>query len=328
MTGTASARSRAAALISGAAVALLAGAAAAQGFPTKPIRVVVPFAPGGADVSLRVMQARLQEELGQPIVIDNRPGAGGFVGADMVARAAPDGYTLLHTSSTTIVTSPLVTKNAPFDPLRDFTPITRVLTGMRAVVVRKSLPVASLQELVAEARRNPGKLSFASNGIGSGQHLDGENFKLAAGIEMTHVTYKGVGPIVQALLAQEVDVSFSSVQAIVPVLAEVKPLAVYDGRPPALARLPEVTEVVPGFHALPIWIGLLGPARLPGPVLARLSQAAVTAIRSPDISAKITQLDNLIGANSPDEFAAEIRAGIADAARLIKTLEAHGVRFE
>ncbi|HEX9466606.1 MAG TPA: tripartite tricarboxylate transporter substrate binding protein [Alphaproteobacteria bacterium] len=303
-------------------------AAAAQDFPSKPIRVVVPFAPGGADVSLRVMQARLQELLGQPIVIDNRPGANGFVGADMVARAAPDGYTLLHTSSTTIVTAPLVTRTAPFDPRRDFTPITRVITGMRAVVVRKSLPVASLRELVAEARRHPGKLSFASNGVGSGQHLDGESFNLAAGIEMTHVTYKGVGPIVQALLAQEVDVSFSSVQAIVPVLAEVKPLAVYDGRPPALAALPDVTEVVPGFHALPIWIGLLGPAGLPGPMLARLSRATVAAIRSPDVTAKIAQFDNLIGANSPDEFAAEIRTGIADAAQLIKTLEEHGVRFE
>jgi tripartite-type tricarboxylate transporter receptor subunit TctC len=320
---------RAAAVIAAAALFFSAAApAGAQNFPTKPIRVIVPFAPGGADVSLRLMQARLQEELGQPIVIENRPGANGYVGAEMVARAAPDGYTLLHTSSTTIVTSPLVTKNAPFDPLRDFTAITRVFTGMRAVVVRKSLPVASLAELIALARREPGKLSFASNGVGSGQHLDGENFKLAAGIDLTHVTYKGVGPIVQALLAQEVDVSFSSVQAIVPVLTEVKPLAIYDGRPPALAGVPDITETLPGFRTPQIWVGLLGPAGLPVPVLDRISRAAVAAIRAPEVSAKIAQLDNLIGGNSPEEFAREIRTGIADAAHLVSTLEANGVRFE
>jgi tripartite-type tricarboxylate transporter receptor subunit TctC len=309
-------------------IALSTAVAGAQSFPSKPIRIVVPFAPGGADVSLRVMQARLQEELGQPIVIDNRPGANGYVGAEMVARAAPDGYTLLHTSSTTIVTSPLVTKNAPFDPLRDFTPITRVFTGMRAVVMRKSLPVASLKELILLAGATPGKLSFASNGVGSGQHLDGENFKLAAGVELTHVTYKGVGPIVQALLAQEVDIAFSSVQAIVPVLAEVKPLAIYDGRPPALAGVPDITETLPGFRTPQIWVGVLGPSGLPTPVLERLSHAAVAAIRAPDVSARIAQLDNLIGANSPEEFATEIRDGIAEARRLVTTLEAHGVRFE
>lgn len=302
--------------------------AAAQRFPTKPIRIVVPFAPGGADVSLRLMQNRLQEELGQPIVIDNRPGASGFVGAELVAHAAPDGYTLLHTSSTTIVAAPLIARNAPFDPIRDFTPITRVFTALRAVVVKKSLPVTSLRELIDYAKRNPGKLAYASNGVGSGQHLDGESFKLFADVDMTHVAYKGVGPIVQALLGQEVDVSFSSVQAIVPILGEVKVLAVYDGRPLELPDVPDVTEILPEFRTPPVWIGLFGPAGLPGPILARLNDAAVKALRSPDVTAKIEQLADVIGANSPDQFAAEVRSDIATAARLVTTLEARGVRFE
>jgi tripartite-type tricarboxylate transporter receptor subunit TctC len=310
------------------AAALLSAPAAAQEFPTKPIRIIVPFAPGGADVSLRLMQNHLQEQLGQPIIIDNRPGASGFVGAEMVAHAAPDGYTLLHTSSSTLVQAPLIMKNAPFDPVRDFTPITRVFTAIRAIVVKKSLPAGSLQELIAAAKREPGKLTYASNGIGSGQHLDGETFKLAAGVDLTHVAYKGVGPIVQALLAQEVDISFSSVQAVTPVLADVKVLALYDGRPADLANVPPVSEVVPGFHTPPVWVGMFAPAGLPPAVLARLNAAAVAALRSADVATRIEQLADVIGANAPDAFAAEIRADIGATAALVKTLEAHGIRFE
>ena len=160
---------------------LFCGPIAAQEFPTKPVRVIVPFPPGGVDVSIRQMQKIMSDELGQPILIDNRPGANGFIGTELVARSAPDGHTVLATSSSTMISGVLVSSNVPFDVLRDFTPIMMINTTVSTLITKPGVPFTSVKELIDHARRNPGKVSYASTGIGSAQHLDGEYFKVKIG---------------------------------------------------------------------------------------------------------------------------------------------------
>jgi tripartite-type tricarboxylate transporter receptor subunit TctC len=184
--------------LAGALCAALPLDTLAQSFPTKPIRIIVPFPPGGVDVAIRLIQNPMSEELGQPVVIENRAGANGFIGSELVARSAPDGYTILATSSSTLIAGPLVSTNVPFDTLRDFTPITMIYMTVSVLAAKQSLAANSVKELIDFARRNPGKLSYGSSGIGSAQHLDGETFKLASGTNIVHVPYKGGGPQAQA----------------------------------------------------------------------------------------------------------------------------------
>jgi tripartite-type tricarboxylate transporter receptor subunit TctC len=303
-------------------------ASSAQSYPSKPVRVVVPFPPGGVDVTLRLMQKVMTDELGQPLVIDNRAGANGYIGSEMVARAAPDGYTLLGTSIAIVAGPPVV--KAPFDTVRDFTPITQIFTTVGALVVKPSLPVSSVRELIDLARRSPGKLTYGTSGVGSAQHLDGELFKLLTGAEIVHVPYKGGGPQIQALVAQEVDFSWFPMQQIRAHIdsGKAKIIAVYDGkRYAAMPNIPDITETVPDFKRTPGWIGLFGPAALPRPVLMRINAAALKAINTAEVRRELEKTTIPTG-TSPEEFAAIVKAESERLFDVVARLRARGVQFD
>lgn len=305
--------------------------AQAQAFPSKPIRMIVPFPPGGVDTTLRLMQNAMAEDLGQPIVIENRGGANGFIGSELVAKAAPDGYTLLATTSSTLIAGPLVSANVPFDPIKDFTPITMVYLTISTLGARASAPFNSVKELIDFARRNPGKLSYGSSGIGSAQHLDGETFKLVAGTDIVHIPYKGGGPQAQGLVSGEIDVSFQPLQQLRPFQSggKIKLLAFYNGpRPADLTSIPDLADAVPGFKAGPGFIGLLGPAKLPAPVLARLNAAAVKSITQPDTRAKMEANGAIVVAGTAESFAEALRSGLDSTRKYVEQIKARGVKFE
>ncbi len=316
-----------------AVLALLSFAlpALAQTFPSKPIRMIVPFPPGGVDVAIRLMQNQMSEDLGQPIVLENRAGANGFIGSELVAKSAPDGYTLLATTSSTLIAGPLVSANVPFDPIKDFSPITMIYVTISALGVKSSLPVNSVRELLDYAKKFPGKLSYGSSGIGSAQHLDGETLKLVAGADIVHIPYKGGGPQAQALVAQEIDVSFQPLQQLRPFMSggKIKILAFYNGpRPSDLTQIPDLADAVPGFRAGPGFIGLLGPAKMPAAVVTRLNAVAVKAINAPDARSKMEANGAIIVAGTAESFAAELKAGLDGTRKYVDAITARGVKFE
>ncbi|MSQ52516.1 MAG: tripartite tricarboxylate transporter substrate binding protein [Betaproteobacteria bacterium] len=305
--------------------------AGAQDFPIKPVRIVVPFPPGGVDVTIRQMQKIMSDDLGQAVLIDNRPGANGFIGSEQVARSVPDGYTILATSSSTMISGVLVSTKVPFDVIKDFTPVTMLNMTVSTLIAKPGVPFGTVKELIDYAKRNPGKVAYASTGIGSAQHLDGEYFKVTAGVDLNHIPYKGFGPVVQAVAAGEVDVAFMTVAAANPLLqgGKARPLAHYNGpRPTSLPpNTPEMTATVPQFRATPGWIGLLGPAALPRAVLMRLNGAAVKSL-TPEMRAKMAEIGTTLIGDSPEEFSAKIKAGLESTAGVVRQLKAIGVKFE
>lgn len=267
---------------------------------------------------MRIIQPRVMEDMDQPIVIENRPGANGFIGSQLVARAGRDGYTLLASSASPLVSGAVLSKNMPFDPVKDFTPITTLTRSVNLLVVRASVPVDSVSGLIDYAKHNPGKLYYGSTGIGSIQHLDAEGFKLASGVDMVHVPYKGFGPVVQAILSGEVQVTFVTLQFIQPQVAagKIKVLAVYDGnRYPGLSKVPDLTETLPEFRKSPSWIGILGPAGLPRPIVSRLHGAIVNALKAPEVRASFEDNSVIVG-DTPEQFAASLKNGLEQTAKL------------
>ena len=302
---------------------LLSAIAAAQPFPSKPIRVVVPFPPGGIDTPMRLIASRMQQELGQPVIVDNRAGANGVIGSEYVARSAPDGYTLLWGTSSTLVTAVFLQKNLPFDPVKDFTPLTIVYAGVEALGVPASSPFRSVRDLIDYVRRNPGKLSYSSSGIGSAYHLDIELLKLAAGIDMLHIPMKGTGPSLQELIAGRVDVAVVGWANARPVVeaGKLRVIALIDSK--RYAKLPDVAtvaEAVPSFVKAPSWIGMVGPAGLPRPVQDRLHRAIVTATRSPEPARYFEDGGANVILNNPEEFAAVLRQDLALTGKAIAAL--------
>ncbi len=266
-------------------------AAGAHAFPDRPVRLVVGFAPGGSDISARLVGQKLSELWGQPVVVDNRPGAAGNIGADIVAKAAPDGYTiLLLVNSYTINTT--VYRNLPWDLLRDFAPIGRYATSPMVVVVNDKMPVKNFAEFVAYAKANRGKINYGSAGTGTAPHLAGELFALRSGIEMTHVPYKGSGPSVTALVADEVQLSFGAMSAFDGLVQQgrLKPLAVTTAaRFPRLPEVPTVAESgIPGFD-VDIWYGLLAPAKTPPAIVKKLSDDLARVMADPDLLSKLKE---------------------------------------
>jgi tripartite-type tricarboxylate transporter receptor subunit TctC len=310
------------------AAAILAGLisanALAQPFPAKPVRVVVPFAPGGVDITARLLQPRMQEDLGQPIIIENRPGAGGVTGSVAVSKAAPDGYTLLMTASGTLISTPLLSKNPSFDPVNDFTPITVVFQAVSTLVVNAALPVTNVRDLIDHARRNPGKVGFASPGVGTNQHMDGEVFKATAGLDIFHVPYKGFGPSIQDLVAGHIQLGFVTYANIRPQMnsGKVKIIAVGDAkRYPGLPDVPTIAETLPAYVRVPGWSGaLLGPPGLPGAITARVNSAALKAIHAPEVRAKLEEGGSLVMGLSPAEFSALLKNDLERVGRIVKTL--------
>ena len=304
-------------------IAAAASPAFAQTWPAaKPITMVVPVPPGPTiDMLARLVSAKLSESLGQTVVVDNRSGANGMIGSGIVAHAAPDGYTLLAATPASHVTAVHLMKNLAVDPVKDFTPIIAAVEPVTALVVNAELPVNSVQELIAYAKANPGKLSYGSSGIGSVFHLTGELFNRTAGVDTTHVPYRGVSQPMQDVAAghiQLLHISLSSARGAV-TSGKAKVLAILEPRRYAkLPNIPSISEILPAFRKPSTWFGFFGPAKLPPDILARLNAEMRKAITAPDARAKLEGNDLIIIADTPEQFAALQREGIEQFGGIIK----------
>ena len=297
--------------------------ASAQAWPTaKPITIVVPVPPGPSiDMIARLVATKLGEALGQTVIVENRRGANGTIGSNIVARAAPDGYTLLAATPASHVTAVHLMKNLPFDPVKDFTPIMAAVEPVTALVVNAALPVNSVPELIAYAKANPGKLSYGSSGIGSVFHLTGELFNRTAGVNITHVPYRGVTQPMQDMAAGHIQLLHISLSSARGALAsgKAKVLAILEPqRYPKLPNIPSMSEILPAFRKPSTWFGFFGPAKLPPEILARLSAEMRKAITAPDARAKLEAQDLRIIADTPEEFAALQKDGIEKFGEIIK----------
>ena len=300
-----------------------------QAYPAKPVRVVVPYPPGGApDLVTRLIAQKISVPLGQPVVVENRAGASSIIGAEYVARAAPDGYTLLLGTTTTHVTNMLLIRKLPYDAFKDFTPITAVLEPVTSLVVHPSLPVNSVQELVAYAKRNPGKISYSSTGIGSVFHLAGEIFNLVSGVDMVHVPYKGAVQALADTIAGRVEVSYAALGNSLPQVraGKLKMLAVLEGtRVASLPEVPTVKESVPGFEKPSGWYAFFGPAGLPLPIVSRLNAEIVKVLQTPEIRSGFEANAQLVIASSPAELAALMKKTFDT---FVKAIEVAGLKPE
>lgn len=292
------------------AAALVASVTAvAQPYPARPVRVIVPLAPGGgSDYTARFIGARLSERLGQPVVVDNRPAASGIVGTDLVAKAAPDGYTLLLVFSTHAQSAQLF-KKLPYDPIKDFAPITEVFATPLVLLVHPSQPIKTIKELVAYAKEHPGKLNYGTSGPGSSPHLMTELLNSMAGIQMTHVPYKGVASVMTALLGGELQIAYSNPVTGAPLwkAGKLRPLGMSGlKRSEAFPEIPTIDETgVPGYEAL-IWYGFMAPAKTPGAVVDRLHRDVVSVLKIPEVRQTLVAQGNDVIGNTPAEFAAFI----------------------
>ncbi|MBK9673838.1 MAG: tripartite tricarboxylate transporter substrate binding protein [Betaproteobacteria bacterium] len=294
----------------------------AQAFPQKPVRLVVPFPPGGPiDTVARAIAQKLTEAWGQTVVVDNRPGAGGNIGADLVAKAAPDGYTVVMGALSTHAVNPSLYPKMPYDAAKDFAPISLVAVTPNVLVVNPSLPVATAREFIAYARANPGKLAFGSGSNGSAGHLAGELFKVDAGVDMLHVPFKGAAPAMQALLAGDTQLMFDNLaSATAQVKAgKLKALAVTTARRSKLAPdLPTLAEAgLPGFD-ISTWFGLLAPAGTPADVVARWNAEVTRILNSTEMRERMTALGAEPAPDTPAEFARFIAGETAKYARIVK----------
>ncbi|MBV9861638.1 MAG: tripartite tricarboxylate transporter substrate binding protein [Alphaproteobacteria bacterium] len=307
-----------------AALALVA-TARAESFPDHPIRVIVNFPPGGpADVAGRVIAPLLGRKLGQTVLIDNRGGADGIIGADMVAKAPPDGYTLLLTPSSHAM-HPATYSNLPYDTEAAFTPISLLVSAQYVLVVTPSLPVHSVAELVEYAKKRPGELDYASAGAGGPTQLAFELFKMATGTDMTHIPYKGGGPALVALAGNETQAMMAPILAAMPMVkaGQIRGLAVSGPqRTPAAPDLPSIGETVPGFSAV-TWYGLLGPAQMPAERVARLNQAVDEVLQDPETVKRFAALGGDPVGGAPDTLAKQIHEDIPKWSQVAKQAHVH-----
>ncbi len=316
-------KSRAAAVVIGMTIGLGAPAPAwTQPYPAKPVRMVVPFPPGGAtDILGRVVGQKLGEYMGQPVVIENRGGAGGNIGAELVAKSAPDGYTVLFSTSGVIVVNPSLYRKMPYDPVRDFAPVAMAATHGNLLLVHPSLPVRSTKELIALAKAKPGQLNYGSGGIGTSPHLAAELFKVMTGAELVHIPYKGGNPSVTGLLSGEVAVMFASIPSVLQHArsGRLRPLAITSAKRSVVAPyLPTVAEAgVPGYQ-VDIWLGVLVPAGTSRDVITRLNSGIIKALNAPDVRERLESEGFEPSGMSPEEFAKHIRAELPVWARVVQ----------
>jgi tripartite-type tricarboxylate transporter receptor subunit TctC len=300
----------------------LAPGSLAQTYPTRPVTLVVAFTPAGpSDVLARVLGRKLEEVLKQPFVIVNRPGAGGNLGAEIVATAPPDGYTLLMGNNSILATNASLYKSLPYDPVKDFKPISLIGEQANILVVNPKVPARSVAELIALAKAEPGKLNYASSGVGTAAHLAGALFKAQADIDIVHVAYKGAAPALQDLVAGQVQMMFATAASVIGFINSglVRPLAVTTlKRTAVLPDLPTVTEAgLPGFEAT-TWHGLVAPAATPPAVIARLHDATVAALHDPALAKSLADLGVDISSSTPEEFARYITAEIPKWTAVVK----------
>jgi tripartite-type tricarboxylate transporter receptor subunit TctC len=304
------------------AVLAVAAPAQAQSYPDKPIKLVVPFAPAGAtDVLARIVGQKLSELEKQPVIVDNRAGAGGNIGSDAVAKAAPDGYTLLMGAVGTHAINVSLYKKMPYDPVKDFVPVVLVATVPNVLVVPASLPVNSVKELIAYGKANPGKLNFGSSGNGTSIHLSGELFKSMTGVDMQHVPYKGSGPATVDLLSGQVQMMFDNLPSAMPNIksGKLKALAVTSAkRSPSLPDVPTIAEAgVPGYEA-PSWFGILVPKGTPPEIVAKLNTDINKILAMPDTKKKFLEQGAEPAGGTPEQFAALINSEIPKWAKVVK----------
>jgi len=299
----------------------LANSAIAQTYPTRPVNLVVPFPAGGTtDVLARALGQELSKSLGQPVIVENKPGAGATLGADYVAKAAPDGYTLLmgavhHTIATSVY------PNLNYDFQKDFAPITTVALVPNILVVNPKVPAQNVQELLALARKTPGKLTFGSNGVGTGQHLIGAQFQDTGGVSLLHVPYKGSGPLTTDLLGGQIDMSFDTITPVLPHIksGKLRALAVTtDKRSVALPDVPTMQEAgLKGFN-MGTWFGVLAPAATPPDVVARLNAEMVKIIQSPSFGKQMAEIGAVPIGDSSAHMAQQIKTDTENYATLVK----------
>ena len=294
----------------------------AQTYPVKPVRVVVPLAPGpGPDEVARLVARAMSDSMGQPVVVENRPGATGIIGADHVAKSAPDGYTIVLGTSSTHITAKLLVKNLSYDPVKDFTAITAAVEPVTCIALHPSVPANTVREFIDYARKNPGKLAYGSPGVGSVFHLAGESMKLLTGIDMVHVPYKGVVLAMTDVVAGQIPVTLISAANAIPFMrvGKAKIIGVLEGsRYPRLPDIPTVGETLSGFVKPASWFGFFGPAGLPQPVLARLNAEIVKAVNSRELREPFDNAALAIIGNSPEQFAAMQLAGLEVYEKAIK----------
>lgn len=302
--------------------------AAAQPYPSKPVRIIVNFPAGGiADLYARIIGGKVQEAWGQPVVIENRTGAGGNIGADAVAKSAPDGYTLNMSAIGPHAINVSLFARMPFDPVKDFAPVAHVLDAEGLLVVHPSLPINSVSDLIAYGRANPGKLTFASAGMGTASHLAGELFRSMAKVEMTHVPYKGNVPAITDLLAGQTSLLFATMPTVLPHAraGKLRALAtVGSARAAATPELPIVGESLRGFE-VSNWIALFAPAGTPPDIVTRWNAEVNRIMQSPEIQARLPNEGARFVPNTPEQFAAFVKSEIAKWAPVVK---ASGARVD
>lgn len=305
--------------LAAAAALVFAGAASAQSFPDRPIRMVVPFpAGGGADFVARLFGEKLAAVLGQRVVIDNRPGASGNIGAELVARSPADGYTLLMANEF-LSTNPLMFKSIAYDALRDFVPIAKVASTAAAIAVHPSVPATTMQELIELGRKKP--LNYASPGVGTGPHLFGQLIALNTGATFTNVAYKGSAPAMADAVGGQVDFIISTLGPMVPHLTsgKLRGLAITGGRrSPQAPDIPTLAETGSVRQAYDVWYGLVAPSAVPAPIVARLQQAAAEVMRDPDLTARLRNAGFDSEPVTAEAFGAEIKSDMARWARVIQ----------
>lgn len=302
------------AMLVAAAIAAVALPAAAQDYPTRPITLVIPFAAGGStDVVGRIIAERMGQELGQQVVVENRAGAGGSLGAGTVARAAPDGYTILMGTVATHALNPLILAQSPYDPVTDFAPISLLVVVPNVLAVNPELPVNTVQELIDLAKEKPGELAYASSGNGTPLHLSGELFKSMAGIDIEHVPYQGSGPALTDVIGNQVPIIFDNLPSASAHFKSgtLRPLGVTTAeRAPSFPDVPTIAETLPGYETY-TWNALFAPAGTPPEIVATLNAAARAALADPAVAARMEEFSAQIVGSTPEELSAHVQAEMA-----------------
>jgi tripartite-type tricarboxylate transporter receptor subunit TctC len=309
-------------LVASVLFALQAGSAAAQAYPSKPIRLMVPFPPGGStDIVARIVAQKLSAQLGQQLVIENRGGAGGTLGTAVVAKAAPDGYVLVVGTTSTHVVAPSVYQKLEYDPVKDFAPISLMAVTPYLLVVNPAVEAKSVKELVTLMKSQPGKLNYASAGVGSTTHLAMEMLKGASGTYALHIPYNGNGPAGTAVIAGQVEILFGSLPAVLPHAKSGRVRALAVGTPKRSPSLPEVPTVAesgyPGFDAS-LWLAIMAPAGTPAPIIERLNKETIAAVSSKETSEALDKNGAEPITSTPGELAAMIKDGVSKYAKVVK----------
>jgi len=308
---------------------MVAFCAFAQPYPSKPVRVIIPYPPGGGNDTLgRLFAAKLGDRLGQPFIVENRPGAGTMIGTEAAAKSAPDGYTILLSSIATHALSPNLYSRVPYDPIKDFAPITLLGIAPTVLVINQDVPAKSLSELISLAKSKPGQLAYASGGNGTPPHINGEVFKSIAGVDLLHVAYKGGGPALTDLIAGRVHVMLDTAASAMPHVRAGKLRALAIAAPKRSAEYPDLpTFAEAGLAAYDTnaWYSMHAPAGTPPDIVRRLNTELVAILKEPDILARFKQLSTEPVGNTPEEFAAFVKAELDKYARIIK---AAGIKLD